>query len=138
MAPAKQLSIATAGAVGDGVTLNPAPVQKAIDTLAANRGETLVIPKGEFLSGAIYLDLGVDLRLDKGAVLKGSTNIDDYPELETRIEGGVCGLDPALVDASNVDHLRITGSGTVAGGGGPFWDHRGGLFGRTGSPPISM
>ena len=119
---AKQLSIAAAGAVGDGVTLNTAAIQKAIDTLATNRGGTLVIPKGEFLSGAIYLKPGVNLHLDKGAVLKGSTNIEDYPELETRIEGHFQVWIPALVNASNVDHLRITGKGTIAGGGKPFWD----------------
>src|ERR1017187_1467155 len=119
---AKQLSIAATGAVGDGVTLNTAAIQKAIDTLATNRGGTLVIPKGEFLSGAIYLKPGVNLQLDKGAVLKGSTNIEDYPEIETRIEGHFQVWIPALVNASNVDHLRITGKGTIAGGGKPFWD----------------
>jgi polygalacturonase len=119
---AKQLSIAATGAVGDGVTLNTAAIQKAIDALATNRGGTLVIPKGEFLSGAIFLKPGVNLQLDKGAVLKGSTNIEDYPEIETRIEGHFQVWIPALVNASNVDHLRITGQGTIAGGGKPFWD----------------
>ena len=42
----KQLSITATGAVGDGVTLNTAAIQKAIDTLATNRGGTLVIPPG--------------------------------------------------------------------------------------------
>jgi alpha-L-rhamnosidase len=124
----KQLSIAAAGAMGDGVTLNTAAIQKAIDTLATNRGGTLVIPTGEFLSGAIYLKRGVNLYLDKGAVLKGSTNIEDYPELETRIEGHFQVWVPALVNASNVDHLRITGQGTIAGGGKPFWDELGRAF----------
>ncbi len=119
---AKELSIVAAGAVGDGVTLNTVAIQKAIDTLAANRGGTLVIPKGEFLSGAIFLKPGVNLHLDKGAVLKGSTNIEDYPELMTRIEGHFQVWVPALVNASNVDHLRITGKGTISGGGKPFWD----------------
>ena len=122
---AKELSIVTAGAVGDGLTLNTAAIQRAIDTLATNRGGTLVIPKGEFLSGAIYLKPGVNLRLDKGAVLKGSTNIEDYPEVETRIEGHFQVWVPALVNASNVNHLRITGRGTIAGGGKPFWDEFG-------------
>jgi len=111
---AKQLSIAAAGAVGDGATINTAAIQKAVDTLATNGGGTLVIPKGEFLSGAIFLKPGVNLQLDKGAVLKGSTNIEDYPELETRIEGHFQVWVPALVNASNVDHLRITGQGTIA------------------------
>jgi alpha-L-rhamnosidase len=118
----KQLSIAAAGAVGDGVTLNTAAIQKAIDSLAANDGGTLVVPKGEFLSGAIYLKRGVNLHLDQGAVLKGSTNIADYPELMTRIEGHFEVWIPALLNASNVNHLRITGEGTIAGGGQPFWD----------------
>jgi len=121
-AAAKQLSIAAAGAVGDGATLNTAAIQKAVDALATAGGGTLVIPKGEFLSGAIYLKPGVNLHLDEGAVLKGSTNIEDYPELETRIEGHFQVWIPALVNASNVDHLRITGQGTIAGGGKPFWD----------------
>lgn len=117
-----KLSIATAGAVGDGKTLNTAAIQKAIDQLAAKGGGTLVIPQGEFLSGAIYLKPGVNLHLDKGAVLKGSTNIEDYPELETRIEGHFQTWIPALLNASNVNHLRITGKGTISGGGKPFWD----------------
>jgi alpha-L-rhamnosidase len=117
-----QLSIATAGAVGDGVTLNTAVIQKAIDRLAASGGGTLVISPGEFLSGAIFLKPGVNLRLDQGAVLKGSTNIQDYPELETRIEGHFQVWIPALVNGSNVDHLRVSGEGMIQGGGQPFWD----------------
>jgi polygalacturonase len=118
----KPLFITAAGAVGDGVTLNTAAIQKAIEVLATNGGGTLVIPQGEFLSGAIFLKPGVNLHLDKGAVLKGSTNIEDYPELETHIEGHFQVWIPALVNANNVDHLRITGEGTIAGGGKPFWD----------------
>ena len=117
-----RLSITAAGAVGDGVTLNTAAIQKAIDQLAAKGGGTLVIPPGEFLSGAIFLKPSVNLHLDKGAVLQGSTNIEDYPELETRIEGHFQFWIPALVNGSNVHHLRITGEGTIQGGGKPFWD----------------
>ena len=120
----RQLSvnIETVGARGDGTTLNTVAIQKAVDSLAANGGGTLVVPKGEFLSGAIFLKRGVNLHLDQGAVLKGSTNIEDYPDLMTRIEGHFEVWIPALVNASNVDHLRITGEGTIAGGGQPFWD----------------
>jgi alpha-L-rhamnosidase len=117
-----QLSIAAAGAVGDGVTLNTAAIQKAIDQLAANGGGTLVIPQGEFLSGAIFLKPGVNLHLDKDAVLKGSTDIKNYPAMETRIEGHTQVWIPALVNANNADHLRISGEGTILGGGKPFWD----------------
>ena len=116
------MSIAGVGAVGDGTTLNTVAIQKAIDQLAANGGGTLEIPQGNFLSGAIYLKPGVNLHFDKGAVLQGSTNIADYPELMTRIEGHFQVWIPALLNASNVDHLRITGEGTIQGGGQPYWD----------------
>jgi len=117
-----RVSIATVGAVGDGVTLNTPAIQKAIDQLATNGGGTLVIPRGEFLTGAIFLKPGVNLHLDQGAVLKGSTNLENYPAMETRIEGHAQVWRPALVNAKNADHLRITGEGTIQGGGKPFWD----------------
>jgi polygalacturonase len=121
-AESNRVSIATAGAVGDGMTLNTPVIQKAIDRLATNGGGTLVIPQGEFLTGAIFLKPGVNLQLEKGAVLKGSTNIEDYPAMETRIEGHTQVWRPALVNAKKTDHLRITGEGTIQGGGKPFWD----------------
>ena len=110
------------GAAGDGTTLNTAAIQKAIDALATSGGGTLWIPRGQFLSGAIILKPSVNLHLDQGAVLKGSTNIEDYPVRNTRIEGHFQVWIPALINASNADHLRITGAGTVQGGGKPFWD----------------
>jgi alpha-L-rhamnosidase len=122
IAPDQRLSIAAVGAVGDGTTLNTAVIQRAIDRLATNGGGTLVIPQGEFLTGAIFLKPGVNLHLDPGAVLKGSSNIEDYPAMETRIEGHTQVWRPALVNAKNADHLRITGAGTIQGGGKPFWD----------------
>ena len=39
-----------------------------------------------------------------------------------RIEGHFQVWIPALVNASNADHLRISGEGTIQGGGSPFWE----------------
>lgn len=114
-------SITDFGAVGDGTTLNTKAIQAGIDQLAAKGGGTLVIPKGVFLSGAIFLKPGVDLYLAKDAVLQGSTNIADFPKMKTRIEGQfVCWI-PALINADGCDHLSITGSGTLDGNGGIFY-----------------
>jgi polygalacturonase len=114
-------SITEFGAVGDGASLNTARIQSAIDQLAANGGGTLVIPKGIFLSGAIFLKPGVNLQLDQGAVLKGSVDRKDYPETRTRIEGHFAQWLPALINAEKADHLRITGSGTLDGNGATYW-----------------
>ena len=116
-----RLSIMDVGAVGDGQTLNTTQIQAAINQLAAHGGGTLVIPRGVFLSGAIFLKPGVNLYLEEGAVLKGSTDVKDYPKRMTRIEGHFTEWLPAFINANKADHLRITGPGVLDGSGAPFW-----------------
>ncbi|WP_176441700.1 glycoside hydrolase family 28 protein [Granulicella rosea] len=117
----RRVSAVSAGATGDGVALNTAKIQAAIDKLAASGGGTLVLPQGVFLSGAIFLKPGVNLHLEPGAVLKGSTNTADYPKRMTRVEGHFEEWLPALLNADGCHGLRITGSGTLDGSGAPFW-----------------
>lgn len=118
----KELVISSAGAIGDSITLNTHVIQQSIDKLQAEGGGILVVPKGIFLTGALYLKQGVDLRIDKDGVLKGSVNKADYPPIDRRIEGHnepqFC---PALINAYNIKGLRIYGEGTIQGGGQPFW-----------------
>ena len=121
-APEKRFLVTDFGAVGDGETLNTAKIQSAIDQIAAKGGGTLVIPKGVFMSGAIFLKPRVNLYLDEGAVIKGSNDRRDYPKMMTRIEGHFEPWLPALINADKVDHLRITGSGTLDGNGVTFWE----------------
>lgn len=118
---AKQFNIIAYGAAGDGKTLNTTSIQSAIDACAKKGGGTVVIPPGEFLSGSIFLKPGVNLQIQEGGVLKGSTDINDYPKLRTRIEGHFEEWPAALLNGDHVDHLRITGSGTLDGSGEPFW-----------------
>ena len=120
--PARRTSVTDFGAVGDGKTLNTERIQSAVDQLASKGGGTLVIPRGVFLSGAIFLKPGVNLHLDEGAVLKGSTDRKHYPKMRTRIEGHFEEWLPALVNADKADHLRISGAGTLDGNGAPFWE----------------
>ena len=84
----KRFLITDFGAVADGKTGNTKAIQAAIDKCAANKkGGIVVVPKGTFLSGAIFLKQGVNLLLEKDGVLKGTTNPDDYPQVQTRWEG---------------------------------------------------
>ena len=117
----RQLSATDAGAVADGKTLNTEKLQAAIDHLAARQGGTLVIPQGTFHCGALFFKPGVHLRLESGSVLKGSTDVRDYPMRRTRIEGHFQEWLPALINADGCDHLRIEGRGTLDGSGAPFW-----------------
>jgi len=120
-APANRVSITEFGAVADGKTLNTAHIQSAIDELVKKGGGTVVIPQGVFLSGAIFLKPGVNVYLEDGAVLKGSTDISNYPKMRTRVEGQFVDWIPALVNADKCDHLSITGPGTLDGSGQVFY-----------------
>jgi polygalacturonase len=122
VAPAgRLLSAIEAGAVADGKSLNTQKLQSAIDHLAAQQGGTLMIPQGTYLCGALFFKPGVHLHLEKGGVLKGSTDVRDYPMRRTRIEGHFQEWLPALINADGCDHLRIDGQGTLDGNGAPFW-----------------
>ncbi len=108
------------GAVADGKTLNSEAIQKAIDA-AAEKGGVVVVPQGTFLSGSIFLKPGVELRIEKDAVLLGSMDINDYPKQETRIEGHFEPWRMALVNARNMDKVRISGEGKLDGNGITYW-----------------
>ena len=118
---AKLYNITAHGALGDGTTLNTTAIQATIDECAAKGGGTVVIPKGVFLSGALFLKQGVNLEIQQDAVLKGSTDINDYPKGITRIEGHFEPWRAALINADKLDHLHITGKGMLDGNGEPFW-----------------
>lgn len=50
--------------------------QSAIDAL--NYGDTLVLPKGEFVLSTVYLKSGITIKLESGCVILGSQNFADY------------------------------------------------------------
>ncbi|WP_207533360.1 glycoside hydrolase family 28 protein [Desertivirga arenae] len=117
----KTYNIAEHGAIGDSKTLNTKSIQNLIDKCSENGGGTIVIPQGVFLSGSLFLKPGVNIELKAGAVLKGSTDINDYVKLNTRIEGHFEPWRAALLNGDKVDHLRISGPGTLDGSGEPFY-----------------
>jgi polygalacturonase len=114
----KRYVITDFSAVGDGKTVNTKAIQAAIDKCAANRkGGIVVVPKGTFLSGAIFLKQGANLLVEKDGVLKGTTNIDDYPQIQTRWEGTEEIYTASFVNADGVTGLTISGEGTIDGSG---------------------
>jgi polygalacturonase len=122
IAGAADLSIINTGAIPDGKTLDTKAIQAAINQLATQGGGTVIVPPGAFLTGALFLKPKVNLTIQAGGVLLGSTNIQDYPSMPTRIEGHTQVWRPAMLNASGCDNLRITGDGTIQGGGKPYWD----------------
>lgn len=109
------------GAKADGTTLNTKAIQATIDACAAAGGGTVVVPKGIFLTGALFLKAAVNLQLLDGAVLLASKNISDFPVSLTRFEGHFSNRPASLLTAEKVDHLRISGPGTLDGNGAAYW-----------------
>jgi polygalacturonase len=109
------------GAAGDGLTLNTAAIQRAIDA-AALAGGVLAFSPGVYLTGSLFLKSGITLQLDLGVTLRGSQDLTDYPLLPTRIAGIEMVWPAALLNVYEQSDVLITGVGTLDGDGKVFWD----------------
>ncbi|MCH4553382.1 rhamnogalacturonidase [Aestuariibaculum lutulentum] len=114
-------SITDYGCVIDSTKLQTEAIQHTIDEAYRNGGGVVVIPKGVFLSGALFFKPNTHLHVEEGAVLKGSDNIDDYPFIPSRIEGQSIEYFAALINAKAVDGFTITGTGIIDGNGLNYW-----------------
>lgn len=86
--PKRDFIITQFGAVADGKTDCTEAIAKAIDACSEKGGGRVVVPAGEFLTGAIHLKSDVNLHLDAKAVLKFVTDPHAYlPLVFTRFEG---------------------------------------------------
>ena len=70
------------GATGDGITMDTAAVQSAINACSNSGGGTVLLEEGVFLIGTIQLFSGVELHIDASATLLGSKDINNYPEIK--------------------------------------------------------
>ncbi len=101
--------------------LNTEAIQQAIDAAASDGGGTVVVPAGEFLTGALFLKSNVELHLSAGAVLKFSDDPKDYPVVHSRWEGVHRKVYASCIYAQNVENISVTGFGTLDGNGKKWW-----------------
>ena len=113
----RRFSIASSGAVGDGHTVNTKAIQSLIDKTASQGGGAIVVPEGVFVTGALFFKQGVNLSVEKGGVLKGSTNPADYPQIQTRWEGIEREWTSAFLNFTDMTDVDLSGEGTVDGSG---------------------
>lgn len=114
---ANDVDITKFGAIGDGHTLNSLSIQKAIDACNQSGGGNVFFPEGTFLSGTLVLKDNVNLHLKKGARLLGSTNIEDYQNLDPFVEGLGIHVGWALIIALDAKNVGIEGEGSIDGQG---------------------
>lgn len=116
------------GAKGDGASLDTLAIQNAID--ACTVGCKVLLPKGVYKSGALYLKSNMTLEIAEGATLLGSERAEDYPlagyiqypySTTVRPASLINALPRDPRQHQTFENIRIVGKGTIDGNG---WKRR--------------
>ena len=114
------------GAMSDGKTISTCAIQKAIDTCSQNGGGKVIVPCGTFITGSIFLKDNVEFHLEKGALLKASTNLDDYNQEDAYEQNWSSSSEQwngkHLIMAIECKNVALTGQGVIDGSGKFFFE----------------
>jgi polygalacturonase len=105
------------GAKNDGLFLNTAAINNAINDCNKKGGGVVVIPAGFWLTGPIVLKSNVNLHLQKNALLQFSSDFNQYPLVEGNWEGVPQMRNQSPISATKATNIAITGYGIVDGNG---------------------
>ncbi len=103
------------GAIGDGTNKDTVAFQKAFDACASNGGGEVFVPPGNYLIGSVQMGSHTTLMLQKGCVIAGSADMDDYPMTNVRWEGRWEQGHRGLIYAENANDVAIDGLGLIEG-----------------------
>lgn len=112
-APVREYKAVAFGIKADGVTLNTASIQRAIDFLSVKGGGTLTFYVGRYLTGSFELKSNVRIRLSGGAVFVFSPNAFDVQG-----KGG-----NAMIYADGQQNISVFGGGTIEGNSSQLCDN---------------
>ncbi len=96
-----------------------AAIQRAIDA-AALHGGVVSLRQGEYTSGTLVMRSGVCLEVCSGAVLRGSTDLRDYPEHHAgrlTVQDTSMGMHQSLIFAEDCEDICLRGCGIIDGQG---------------------
>lgn len=113
--PKVTLSVRDLGATGDGKTNDTVALQQTIDRCSVLGGGEVVVPAGDYSTGALVLRSNVTLRVEQGANILGVADLAAYPLAQVRWEGRWIKGYSALISAEDSDNLAITGPGSIVG-----------------------
>jgi polygalacturonase len=111
----RKFNIVDFGAVGDNETDCTKAFADAIAACNAAAGGRVVVPQGEFATGAIHLRSNVNLYVAKGATIRFSRDPRAYPLVFTRWEGTELMNFSPFVYAFEQENVAITGEGVLDG-----------------------
>ena len=107
------------GAQGDGSVLDSKAIQKTIDACFAAGGGTVYIPEGKYLCGTMHIKANVHVWLDKGALILGSRNREDFDPYEENPANSEFQdrshsyFHHSLFHADKADDIALTGYGKI-------------------------
>jgi polygalacturonase len=114
--PKRDYDISRYGASGEGVVDCTKAIHQAIEACSAAGGGRVVVPPGNYLTGALHLQSNVNLHISEGATLRFSPDPRQYlPPVYTRWEGVECMSYSPLIYAFGQENLALTGGGTIDG-----------------------
>lgn len=99
---------------------NTEAINKAINECSASGGGRVIIPRGIWYTGPIILKSNVELHLEYGAVISFSTDIEDYPLINTSFEGFFTYRCISPLYCKEAENVAITGNGVIDGNGGSW------------------
>jgi polygalacturonase len=111
------IDITRLGAKNDGITLNTAFIQKAIDDCSAKGGGVVLIPSGYWSTGPLELKSNVNLHVAVNALLQFTDDKSQYKLIEGEWEGQPSVRNQSPLSASNAENIAITGKGIIDGNG---------------------
>ena len=118
---AKDYNILDFGACNNLKSNSTMGIQNAIDRCAAEGGGRVIVPAGEFRTGTLILRSNVNLHLELGAVLYGSTDLKDYKRVKSSYVSLRTQTETIqLIYADSVENVVIDGYGTIDGQGRAF------------------
>ena len=113
--PNRDFDITTFGGRGDGEFDCTEAFKKAIATCSNAGGGRVVVPAGEFSTGAIHLKSNVNLYVGRGGTVRFTRDARKYPLVFTRWEGVELMNYSPFICAFEQQNIAITGEGTLDG-----------------------
>lgn len=113
--PDREWNVLKFGAAADNKTDCTRALRDAIAACHASGGGNVIVPEGEYVTGAVHLLSGVNLYLKKGATLRFTPDPRAYPLVFTRWEGTELMNYSPLIYAFEQENIGVTGEGTLDG-----------------------
>ena len=101
----KEYKASMFGIKSNGIIDNTASIQKALEYIGAQGGGTLVFNVGRYVTGSVKLVSNVDIKINEGAVIVGSSNIYNYRGAK------------AIFVGDGVENVTVSGKGVIDGQG---------------------